>query len=125
MKKTLNKMDMTATSAKRNTNEVDMKEEVSTKDGNMYKHVSAIYRMHGVQEATKKRRPKNYNLVDAEFARVREKGHDPLLLQGNCTLVVKCIIRVLLQRCCTTKHGYDGKSASETVNALLSSVGMW
>ncbi len=67
----------------------------------------------------------NYNLVDAEFARMRERGHGPLLLQENGAVVVECIMGLILQRCGPKQHGDDGKSASATGNVLLASAGMW
>ncbi len=88
-------------------NEVQLMGRASSNADNMKKHMPAIYRMHGDQEATMKRYWKKYNLVDSEFARMRERGHDQLLLQEKGALVVECILRKRLQRYGPEMDVYD------------------
>ncbi len=66
--------------------------------------------MHGVQYS------KNYNLVDDEFARMRESGHDSQLLAENGSLVGES---------CREQGGYDGTAAPATSNVVLAFGFLW
>ncbi len=56
---------------------------------------------------------KNYNLVDDEFARMCESGHDPQLLAENGSFVGEFG---------REKDGYDGTAAPATSNVVLAFV---